>query len=267
MPTDRCTIRRFVSYLDTQGLSGATASVYVAGVRSHQLEEGFEDPCKGDVYLNMMLKGYTNKTKPIVPKRKPLTMSKLDQLRIELFNSPLNFYDKCLLWSAFTTAFYGMLRVSEYTSLHQHKFTRTTLLRSDVEFNERGIRISLKRDKTHQRTAPPPIILLPVKTKCCPVKAMREFLSLRAHATNIPMFVFKEGQFLTRQRVNKELHVLLGPDYTSHSFRIGAASAASKAGCSNEQIRVMGRWRSNVANRYVRPDYIEMGRAMTKMSG
>ncbi|GAU91401.1 hypothetical protein RvY_03659 [Ramazzottius varieornatus] len=50
-------------------------------------------------------------------------------------------------------------------------------------------------------------------------------------------------------------------------FRIGAASTASKAGCSMEQIRAMGRWSSNVSNRYVRPDMVSSTQTMLRISG
>ena len=261
-PSNRITIRRFVSYLNKQGLSGASASVYVAGVRSYQLEEGHDDPCKNDLYLGMMLKGFTNETRPVVARRKPLTLAFLRRLRGKLFESVLNAHDLCMLWAAFTLAFYGMLRVSEYTSCHQRKFTSVTLLRRDIELTDRQIKISLKRDKTHQRTIPPPIFISGTNSECCPVLAMKRYLTVRSGATSSPLFIFKNGAYLTRQRVNKDLCALLGPDFTSHSFRIGAASTASRAGCSSEQIRVMGRWRSNVSNRYVRPDYLHLPKLM-----
>ena len=234
-------------------------------MRSHQIEEGHDDPCKDDQYLNMMLKGLTNQTKPLVANRKPLTLPFLSRLQEKLHGSHWSNYDKIMLWSAFTMAFYGILRVSEYTSPHQNRFTPTTLLRNDIELTKRHITICLKRDKTHQRSIPPPIILSQVESDCCPVQAMQQYLQLRPGGNNNPLFIFEAGSYLTRQRVNKVLSTLLGSGFTSHSFRIGAASSASKAGCSNEQIRVMGRWRSNVAHRYVRPDSIEIRHPMRKV--
>ena len=143
-----------------------------------------------------------------------------------------------MLWSAFTLAFYGMLRVSEYTSPHQTKFAHTTLLRRDIELTDNHIKISLKRDKTHQSTTPPPIFITGTKSECCPVQAMQRYLEIRSEATSLPLFIFENRVYLTRQRVNKDLCALLGPEFTSHSFRIGAATTVSKAGCTSEQIYV-----------------------------
>ena len=113
-------------------MSGATALVYVSGVRSYHLEQGYEDPCKEDQFLKMDLKGFTNETKLFTTRRKPLTPPYLNRLKGKLFESYLSKHGKVMLWSAFTMAFYGMLRVSENTSPFLHKFTWTTLLLKDI---------------------------------------------------------------------------------------------------------------------------------------
>jgi hypothetical protein len=49
---------------------------------------------------------------------------------------------------------------------------------------------------------------------------------------------------------------LLGLDstlYSTHSFRSGAATAAAAAGLSDAEVQRLGRWRSSVFARYVRP--------------
>ena len=49
-----------------------------------------------------------------------------------------------------------------------------------------------------------------------------------------------------QMKLNKQL-------YNTHSFRIGAAAFASLANLSDTQIQVLGRWRSNAFQRYIRP--------------
>ena len=247
-------------------MSGVTASVYVAGIRSFHLEQGYEDPCKEDQFLNMMLKGFMNETKPLTTGREPLTSIYLIRLREKLFESSLTKHDKAMLWSAFTMAFFGMMRVSEYTSPFLHKMTQSTLLRKDLDLTENCLKITLRKDKTHQRSAPPPIMLTRIPSALCPVSAVEKYLKLRPVKSNSPLYVSYDGTFLTRQRVNNELRLHLGPKFTSHSLRSGAATTASSAGCTSEQIRVMGRWKSDVSNRYVRPDYINMGKLMSNMA-
>ena len=73
-----------------------------------------------------------------------------------------------------------------------------------------------------------------------------------------PLFVFQNGSYLTRQRFTKVLHSTLqkaGVDdskYASHSFRIGAATSAKEAGISDVHVKMLGRWKSNAYQVYVR---------------
>ena len=57
-----------------------------------------------------------------LPKRQPITPDLLHLIRENLFNSTRPYEDKLMLWSAITTAFFGFLRVSEYTSTHRTKY-------------------------------------------------------------------------------------------------------------------------------------------------
>ena len=41
-------------------------------------------------------------------------------------------------------------------------------------------------------------------------------------------------------------------NYSGHSFRIGAASTAAKAGFSNSFIQILGRWKSLAFTTYIR---------------
>lgn len=40
--------------------------------------------------------------------------------------------------------------------------------------------------------------------------------------------------------------------YKGHSFRIGAATSAKSKGISDEQIQLLGRWKSNAYRKYIR---------------
>ena len=47
-------------------------------------------------------------------------------------------------------------------------------------------------------------------------------------------------------------------DFSSHSFRIGAATSAARAGVPDHLIQVLGRWKSDAYKQYIRtpPDLI-----------
>ncbi|XP_055352992.1 uncharacterized protein LOC129598931 [Paramacrobiotus metropolitanus] len=59
------------------------------------------------------------------------------------------------------------------------------------------------------------------------------------------------GKYLTRQRVSILLQSCFGHTVSTHSFRIGAASTAANAGITLTDVQKMGRWTSDVVNRYI----------------
>lgn len=73
-----------------------------------------------------------------------------------------------------------------------------------------------------------------------------------------PLFAFESGAPLTRTTLTSHLRSLLqrqGLDekrYASHSFRIGAATAAGAAGLPSWLIKTLGRWTSDCYERYIR---------------
>ena len=78
--------------------------------------------------------------------------------------------------------------------------------------------------------------------KLCAVSAVLAYLAICCPAAG-PFFVFEDGGVLSRQRLITELSAALqevGLDpspYKGHSFLIGAATAAAKAGLSDSLIQ------------------------------
>ncbi|KAM4019375.1 uncharacterized protein ACNLHF_000079 [Anomaloglossus baeobatrachus] len=46
-------------------------------------------------------------------------------------------------------------------------------------------------------------------------------------------------------------------EYGTHSFRIGAATEAARAGVTEAEVQRMGRWKSACFARYIRPDLLK----------
>ena len=94
-----------------------------------------------------------------------------------------------------------------------------------------------------------------VKTFCsvCPFSALFKYCTLRGRFPG-PFFIHQDGSFLTKHDVDALLqgcfHSQRG--ISTHSFRIGGATAAAKAGVPAHVIQLLGRWRSDAFKKYVR---------------
>ena len=94
-------------------------------------------------------------------------------------------------------------------------------------------------------------------TRVCPVVETLRYMELRG-PTPGPFFLFKDVSPLTKAvftaRVRRAL-ASLGLEaeaYAGHSFRIGAATAAARAGLEDSVIQSLGRWSSGAFLRYIR---------------
>ena len=160
-----------------------------------------------------------------------------------------------MLWAALLTAFYGFLRVSEYTSLYKKSYdSTTTLLFSDMTFTSDGaVIIYIKASKTDPFRQGVPLRIESNGSSLCPVAALRHFS--RVHPSRRgPLFTFHNGCFLSRKDVNFLLVSTTEglANISSHSLRIGAASTAAAAGCPKWLIQALGRWSSDCFRDYIR---------------
>ena len=117
--------------------------------------------------------------------------------------------------------------------------------------------VHLKQSKTDPFSAGTTLHVGTTGDNLCPVTAMLAYLAIRP-ASPGPLFLFEDGATLSRQRLVHSLHQALsmaGIDdsrYSGHSFRIGAATTAAKAGVSDSLIQTLGRWKSSAFTVYIR---------------
>jgi hypothetical protein len=80
------------------------------------------------------------------------------------------------------------------------------------------------------------------------------------------------GKPLSREVLVTEVHSALSRaglnalDYCSHSFRIGAATTALKAGISDAKIRMLGRWESDAYQLYLRTPREELASVCSSLA-
>lgn len=91
----------------------------------------------------------------------------------------------------------------------------------------------------------------------CPVVAILNYMVVSGSAPG-PLFIWENGQYLTRDRFVVELRAALtaqgfpAKDYAGYSFRIGAATTAAHRGVQDSLIKTLGRWESAAYTTYIR---------------
>ena len=159
-----------------------------------------------------------------------------------------------MIWAATLTAFFGFLRVSEYTAPCTKSYNDNTLLYSDVKITTKGIDICIKASKTDPFRVGATIRLAPNASVLCPVRAVTAYFNQHPRRQG-PFFTYRSGRYLTRKDIAQLLRDFLPPNIkhiSTHSFRIGAATTAAAAGHPRWLIQSLGRWSSDCFRQYIR---------------
>lgn len=249
----------FVASLSLQGKAHSTVRTYLAGVSNKHKMNNWNDPTQHFV-VKKLLEGLARSSKQC-DTRAPITFQRLQQLVSALPSVCSNVYEQHLFTAAFTMAFFGFLRVSELVGQGRDMASgRTGLRRTEIVIND-DLFITLSGSKTDQRGKGTQLVLKRVVNTpaVCPVLAMQKYLQVRPSGSNV-LFIHFGGGPLTRyqfQAVLKRAAAVCGWNtaaFSSHSFRIGAATTAAMNGVAQENIKQMGRWQSQAVQRYVRLD-------------
>ncbi|MGL5566769.1 MAG: tyrosine-type recombinase/integrase [Plesiomonas sp.] len=88
-----------------------------------------------------------------------------------------------------------------------------------------------------------------------------------------PLFVDDSNKPVTRFWFQKHLKSvlqqsgILAENFSSHSFRIGAATSAAQKGLSEQQIQALGRWSSDAFQSYIRSNRFHIKKAHQTLIG
>ena len=236
--------------------SHSNVKVHLCAINHQCLLQDEGTPFKDFERLYLLLRGIKRAQgrSHALPKRLPITPTLLRIINKNLFNSSRLFEDKVMIWAAITTAFFGFLRISEYTTHRKTQYEpTTTLLLADIRIRNDSLRLHIKASKTDPFRHGVTVRIEANNTILCPVNAIRLYIALRPNKTG-PLFVFNNGSFLTRSDMNSILRDTTNgaANISSHSLRIGAASTAAAMGCPKYLIQSMGRWSSDCFRRYIR---------------
>ena len=265
MPTTEQLLILFATHLATSNISYTTIKVYLSAIRHMHLTVGklqtFNQhltPC-----LHQILKGIQKNQAVTSPQkvRLPITLEIMQNIKSLLSQKPSS-YTNIMMWAACCLAFFGFLRVSEFTIPSQEQYDQSCHLSlSDISVDSRNnprlLRVSIKQSKTDPFRRGVDLHLGATDETLCPVRGMLPYLALRGGQKG-PLFMLKDGRGLTRQLFStalnnllEELHMDSG-SYNTHSFRIGAATSAKTANIPDTYIKMMGRWKSDSYQRYIK---------------
>ena len=164
----------------------------------------------------------------------------------------------------FVLAYYGLMRVSEL-SKGAHPVRAKDVHAAD---DKEKILIILFSSKTHGLYSRPQRIKIwadeqqdsSKQSSFSPFQIAREFSRARGGyiKDDEPFFIFSDRSPVEPKHVRWTLKKLLrrlklnDKLYNTHSFRIGRATDLEKSGLSVDEIKLLGRWRSNAVFKYIR---------------
>ena len=237
LPSNEATLIHFATHLSNT-VSYGTIKVYLAAVKNLHTEFGFPLDFTSMPLLYKTLRGI--KCLQSVPKRTryPITITVLQQIYSKLQPFHSQDVDSSMLWAAFTLAFFGFLRSSEFTC--NGKFDpHIHLSRADINFipnifSPIFLEITIKKSKTDPFRETAKLTIARSNSNVCAVSALQDYLlQTYGQGTSNPLFKFTDGRSLTRTSLTNNVRALLhvcgldSANFASHSFRIGAATTAA----------------------------------------
>ena len=266
LPVNELQLCQFAAHLANEQLSHTTIKSYLSAVRHLQIASNLADPHISDMpKLEGVMKGIKSgqaKTKQNQRTRLPITPKILLQMCNSWEQQVNSNRDNTMLWAAATLCFFGFLRSGEATVPSDGAFdSKAHMTYEDVSVDNIGdpqtIKVRLKASKTDPFRKGVDIVIGRTQNKLCPVTAMLAYLVMRGPKPGF-LFQFSDGRLLTKSRFVEAVRQVLSTiglnplHYAGHSFRIGAATAASTCGLNDSTIQMLGRWSSSAYLSYIR---------------
>ena len=255
IPVSPSTVLLFLANEFACGSAGSTLASYSSALAYIHKMKQLPDPTQ-TFAVRKLITG-AQKRAPRTDLRLPITSAILTQLVGSVTRTSPSLFTATLLACAFSMAFHGFFRIGELVP-HSTKDILLVVQYSDLTVSKDQVRVRLRHSKNGLPGQSQIITLKQSNSQeICPVRHILQFLEQRGSQAG-PFLSYPSGTAITRQWFSQQLNsslrfIRLDPNrFKGHSFRIGAASEAAAAGCSDAQIRHMGRWRSDAFKRYIR---------------
>ena len=263
LPATENVLSNFAVFL-ARTVKHTTIKRYLFGVKNFHLKNNFQLELSNFHQLQYLLRGIKRSQGNMLARpRLPITMTHLRLFKEFLQPETTKHHDNIMLWAAICTAFFGFLRISEFTHEQSQRFHSTTLNDNDITFcpslaTATSVNINIKTSKTDPFRKGMQIILGATGAKICPVKALQLYFKTKNSPISGPLFSYQNGKPLSRKSFTEDVRNLLSmgglepTHYAGHSFRIGAATTAGAAKIPTWLIKTLGRWSSDCFETYIR---------------
>ena len=262
---DRTTL--FIGFLIKSGMQSSTVKSYVSAIKKTLITDGYA--WDDSLVLVRSLAKACRIINDKVRTRLPIQCSLLEMLLFEMqryFGAKKQWYLEIMFKCMFAISYYGLMRIGEVTR-SQHVLRARDV---HVGMNKDKILLLLYSSKTHDTSNLPQQIKISANARdksghyvnrhFCPFNLMRDYLTVRQSIMmeEEQFFVFSDGTAVSPVNARNLLKVLimrLGLNdsfYGMHSFRIGRTTDLIKYRFPIDEVKRMGRWKSNVIFKYIR---------------
>jgi len=257
LPISEGTAITFILWLAfDRGVKAATINSYLAGVRQLHIMKGVEPPKLRTDLVSMALRGQEHRdqaAKRLNPhkERQPVTPDILLLLKARLSESDFLPVDQRLVWTVCSLAFFGAFRGIELLCRSEKQFDPAfNLLAEDIvvvddsQSGGRALQLKIKSPKEDKKGRSIIVDIYQSRGDICPVAAYEKWQAMHPPSEpGLPAFRWSNGVPLTSRRLNEILKERLAgylegaeSQYTSHSFRTGAASMMGVLGYTDDDI-------------------------------
>ena len=179
-----------------------------------------------------------------------------------------------MFWAARNLAYFGFLRSAEFTVPNLASYVpgiHLGVVDVAVDSHSSPLYLSL-RIKTSKTDPGQGLFLYIGKGEflLCAISSLLAYLTLRGDASG-PLFLFRDGRPLSCALLTSWLRGILSAagiqgNFSSHSFRIGAATVAARNGIPDYQIQALGCWTSSGYLLYIRTPAESLSRLSKQLS-
>ncbi|XP_016355771.1 uncharacterized protein LOC107699110 [Sinocyclocheilus anshuiensis] len=242
-------ITSFVSFLNSvKGLQVGSIKGYLSGVQFfHKLMFGTPLPEISNSQTSLLIRGIQRSQPTRLDSRQPITLDILTKCIHTLRRGYQPLSTARTLNAMFILAFFGFLRCSELTISSKFDPKINPNISDLTVLDSETISFLIKQSKTDQVKKGHFIYIFNLSSPIQPYQSIFEYLRLRnsqAKFPHEPLFLDDSKKPVTRFWFQKHLRSVLqlsgiaAKNFSSHSFRIGAATSAAQKGLSMQQIQL-----------------------------